>query len=873
MELSSPDVRYPMMRDYTSPLKKAERPIIGRDREMRSLRAAMMRPELCNVILLGEAGSGKAHPLTEWIPVDDDRRFVRLGDLAVGDRVFDEHGFAETVTGIFPQGDKRLFEVVFSDGSVVSCNDEHLWNVRPEGNESAVFETVTLRTLMNWQQAAAESVDEPVFWEVPASKPLRRDGSMDQLPAERMARESYLFDCVWRILAGMPLPGRMMLCSVAERMELLNALFDKLSSQNRMEIEQQEDGSCNMALFFDRRSPGHSFCVSPSGSLRELLWSLGLRHVYRQVSDSLDVLVLYSVRVDGGFLCQDASGLSITEIRDTGQDVPMACIMVNGVSHLYQVGRSGVVTHNTALVQGTMLVDTERDYLEVDLAKMISNLNDKNEMAARLKSLFDEVAACVREKDRDIVLFIDEFHQIIQLSEAAVEALKPLLADSGTRRIRVIAATTYVEFRRWIAPNQSLVERLQRINLVQPGKETVIAILKDMAKRYGVGSQFYNDHLYEMIYEYTNRYIPANSQPRKSILLLDSMIGWHKAEHRRMDMRLLSDVIYESEGVNVAFRVDATKIKRELDARVFAQDLATRMIANRLQSAVAGLNDDEKPLASFLFCGSTGVGKTEVSKQLARVMFDDDRSLIRMDMTEYANEDSLNRFRSELTNAIWEHPYSVVLLDEVEKACAPVTRILLQVLDDGRLIDDNNREVSFLNCYVIMTTNAGSEIFKNIAQYNVDDAGSGAQLKDYDKLIRKSIISTAGGGKFPPELMGRIDTMVPFQPLSEETMKRITKLKLKQLRDRVMKKHNILLEIDQKVIQYLVEDELDTDSDSGGARNVIHKMEAEVVTAVATYINQHPGISKLGVMVEGTLASDDKYKLKSSARIVVEQIA
>lgn len=524
----------------------------------------------------------------------------------------------------------------------------------------------------------------------------------------------------------------------------------------------------------------------------------------------------------------------------------------------------------TALVQGTMAKDVNRMYLEVDLSKMIADLKNENEMADKLKQLFNETQVYGQKQGRELVLFMDEFHQIVQLSSAAVEVLKPLLADSGTRGIRVIAATTYIEFRKWIAPNQPLVERLQRINIAQPDKKMTVAILRNFAKRYGVEDQFYNDHMFELIYDYTNRYIPANSQPRKSILILDSMIGWYRAEGRKLDKKLLGDVIYETEGVNVAFKVDATSIKSELDAHVLSQKYATSAIAQRLQLCVADLNDKSKPMSSFLFTGSTGVGKTEMTKQLAQVLFADDRSLIRFDMTEYALPESLERFRRELTAKVWEHPYSIVLLDEIEKACAPVTRILLQVLDDGRLMDENSREVTFTNAYIVITTNSGSEIYKNIAQYQADDEGSGAFVKKYDKLIRQSISSTNGDNKFPPELLGRIDSIVPFQPLSEETMKKIVMMKLSKLRDLIREKHNIQIIFSKDIIDYLVEDNMDTDSDSGGARKVMSKLESEVTTSVARFINTYPEVNKLKVCVEGELASRNKTKLESDAYIKIQ---
>lgn len=923
--------------------------------------------------------------------------------------------------------------------------------------------------------------------------------------------------------------------------------------------------------------------------------------------------------------------------RDKEINRLMAAMMRPELCNVILLGPAG--TGKTALVQGTMVKDTGRTYLEVDLSKMIADLTDPNQMADRLKQLFNEVQMYREEQDREIVLFMDEFHQVVQLSSAAVEALKPLLADSGTRGIRVIAATTYIEFRKYISPNQPLVERLQRINLKEPDKKMVVKILRGMAKRYGVDAQMYDNHLFELIYEYTNRYIPANSQPRKSILILDSMVGWHRYTKRPLNAKLLADVIYESEGVNVAFRVDATRIKKELDEHVFAQDFATSVIEQRLQICVADLNNKTKPMSSFLFTGSTGVGKglvddteipvytkdgsvslkrngdlvvgdyvfnrkgepvpvtgvyprgmqdiykvslqdgrclytdsshlwtyllfkgkntmdtytnstkelyergvfvedkrtgrkvlkywvpvnqavqypertflvhpyvmgvflgngsltcsqltlsskdedlvqnvadllgnctihesskrnyswtfdlndtehvrcksyqtkqvfsdypdvcvkthekhipfdymtgsvaqrwelvrglfdangnigskeggrynvsyvsnslqlirdlqkvlyslgvvssyqvsrydgtyvqyrltvkssnenkdrffrlprklkvaniakqyadretksrkkdyewvgivniekmdyqktttcimvddeehlyqagdyvvthnTEVTKQLAHILFQDDRSLLRFDMTEYANDDSLERFRSELTNRVWEHPYSIILLDEIEKACAPVTRVLLQVLDDGRLMDDNNREISFNNAYIILTTNAGSEIYKTIAQYEVDDKGSGKNMKKYDKLIRDSISGTTGDNRFPPELLGRIDTIVPFQPLSEATQYKIVETKLKALVHEVRLKHNKVLKMSKRVIEYLVKDNMDTDSNAGGARAVISKMEAEVTTAVARYINEHPDHDIILLEIKGKMAWEHKDKLLSDAYVYV----
>jgi hypothetical protein len=264
---------------------------------------------------------------------------------------------------------------------------------------------------------------------------------------------------------------------------------------------------------------------------------------------------------------------------------------------------------------------------------------------------------------------------------------------------------------------------------------------------------------------------------------------------------------------------------------------------------------------------------TELTKQLARILFPEGTdALIRLDMTEYANPDSLERFRLELTGAVSVQPYCIVLLDEVEKACAPVTRMLLSVLDDARLTDRHGRTVSFLNSYIVLTTNAGSEIYKTIAQYESSDNGSGEFVARYDKLIRRSLIKTTGSSKFPPELLGRIDTIVPFQPLSEATMERICRSKLQELSRRLLDNYGVRMVVDRRVIRYLIHDSLTTDSDAGGARAVVSKLESEVTTNVAAFVNRFPEIREISVSIQGELASENKTKVSSDAYVVVRGI-
>ena len=932
---------YPALRKYAKPLKKAERSIIGREVEMNRVMASLMRPELCNVMLLAEAGSGKAFEDSTPIPVSDMRGYVPIGDMSVGDMVFDESGKPVNVLGVFHQGKKRAYRVTFADGSQLICNDEHLWNVRTryQHYHDRDYTTMTLRQIMDYGVVRSLAGGEMKSFYIPLNGAVERDevdlpvhpyvlGALigdGCLSGERVLTISSPDDGVpkkvasligavgvqrnpnnydWQFLSDgdvkfirqadladkcdfdnvfytksiyRRIPEIYKIASISQRMALLQGLMDTDGSL---------DNSDRHHCMFSTNSKGLAYDVL------ELLRSLGIRASIFESEREDKVNVEYSVFIklpdeEKRKLFTDASGkgnismidnrryhriyndMAIVDVEDLGYDVDMTCIYVDSESHLFQAGKEHIVTHNTALVQGCMLKDKDRYYLEVEPSKIIASV-DKDRMANELKRLFDETEKFCKVNNVELVLFIDEFHQIVQLSDAAVEALKPLLADSGTRGIRVIAATTYDEFRMYIKPNQPLVERLQRINLEPPSKDMVVRILRDMARRYGVDNQFYDDNIFGLIYDLTNRYVPASAQPRKSLLVFDAMVGWYRFSHRRMNKKLLADVIYESTNVNVAFKVDATKIKKELDAHVFAQENATNIIAHRLQVCVADLHDKTKPMSSFLFCGSTGTGKTEMTKQLARILFDDSRRLIRFDMTEYANPESLSLFRKELTARIWERPYSIILLDEIEKACAEVTRLLLQVLDDGRLMDENNREVSFVNAYIIITTNAGSEVFKNIAQYDADDAGSGKQMQKYMKLIRQSITSTTGDNKFPPELLGRLDAIVPFQPLSEATQMKIVHSKLQSLANQVKAVHGVELVITNNVVDYIVRDNLTTDSDAGGARAAISKLNDEVVATVASYLNSHPNInSPIIATVSGDMAWQDKSMLESKAHIVV----
>lgn len=576
------------------------------------------------------------------------------------------------------------------------------------------------------------------------------------------------------------------------------------------------------------------------------------------------------------------------------------------LSNAFLLGDAG--SGKTMLVQGTAQKDKSRVYVEVDLAKMSASESGEDgtvQMASRIKGLFDEAVQYKADLDNhaaqleskysegtqydadgnpvrrsrqdkaavrpELVMFIDEFHLLVQLSVAASQAIKPILAESGRRGIKIIAATTFDEFHEFVENDQALMQRLQRINIREPEKDVVIDILKSIAKSHGVFDDIYDTQLFELIYEYSNRYVPADSQPRKSILMLDSMIGWYRTfpGEYKMDRHLLASVIEDASGVKVTFEIDGRGVERALNDRVYSQKYATKMIERRLQITVADLHDKTRPISSFLFTGATGTGKTEMVKGLAHLLFGDERNMTRFDMSEYALDTSLDRFREELTSRVWNQSHTIILFDEVEKASSMITRLMLQVLDDGRLSNAQGREVSFLNTYIVLTTNAGSEIYENISHYKTDDDDGETGLEEYQKAIRSSLI---GNASFAPEIINRMNAIIPFSPLSPKTHEKIIFNKLRKLQQDVYRVHGVRVMLHPQVVGYLVYEKFDISTESGGARGLVAAMDDEIVSPLARYLNMFPDAKDVGVHVQGKMAYLHKDIVKSQAKIMVGTI-
>lgn len=505
----------------------------------------------------------------------------------------------------------------------------------------------------------------------------------------------------------------------------------------------------------------------------------------------------------------------------------------------------------TALANELARVDTNRVYLEVDFARLVVDLKDASDLSGALKQMADEIEDAMNELRVSMVLFFDEYHQLAKLSELALDGLKPILEKSGARGIRVICATTYEEFDKYLAENQALTERFQTIKLEQLTTDVIIQIIQGFASDY-------MDLPYDLakyIVEITDKYFPERSQPRKSKDVVDAMIGKITYAGKAVSKELVHEVLRDGYDVELDTTVNPFEIANILNKQVFDQPNATQIVEDNLQSQFAGFERKDKPKASWLFCGKPAVGKTELAKCVANLMVRGSNNFIRMDMSDYSHPDSVATFKNELTRKVWERPFSVVLLDEVEKATRGATLLLLQVLDEGYLTNRFNRRVSFRNAYVILTTNAGSELFNTIGDYFND--GDGDLSKDRSTIlpVLKRALSSNGGDeiKFPPELLSRVDAIIPFAPLSLGTQKKIVSSALDKLAEETKRVSNTSIVFTNKedLIDYITIDLVSKNVETlGGAREVKGIVSSLVQTEIAKAVNRNPNRDTLYVSVE-----------------------
>jgi ATP-dependent Clp protease ATP-binding subunit ClpA len=441
------------------------------------------------------------------------------------------------------------------------------------------------------------------------------------------------------------------------------------------------------------------------------------------------------------------------------------------------VGEAGV--GKTAIAEGLAKRIVEEQVPDIllnsviyslDMGALVAGTKYRGDFEKRLKALINQL-----KKEPDSILFIDEIHTIIGAGSAsggvmdASNLIKPVLASG---QLRCIGSTTYQEYRGIFEKDHALARRFQKIDVIEPSIEDTVLILKGLKSRFEEHHGLkYTQEALRLAVELSARYITDRHLPDKAIDVIDEA-GARQRLFAGIDRKDLIDTAEIEEIVAKIARVPAqsvssndidklSNLEKNLKMLVFGQDEAISELASAIKLSRAGLRDTTKTIGSFLFAGPTGVGKTEVTRQLAKVL---GIELIRFDMSEYMERHTVSRLIGAppgyvgfdqgglLTEAVTKHPHAVLLLDELEKAHPDVFNLLLQVMDHGTLTDNNGRKADFRNIILIMTTNAGAEESSRASiGFTVQSHAS-----DSMKVIERG---------FSPEFRNRLDAIVQFKPL------------------------------------------------------------------------------------------------------------
>ena len=480
------------------------------------------------------------------------------------------------------------------------------------------------------------------------------------------------------------------------------------------------------------------------------------------------------------------------------------------------VGDPGV--GKTAIAEGLAKRIVEGDVPEVlakstiyalDMGALLAGTRYRGDFEERLKAVVTEL-----EAQPAAVLFIDEIHTVIgagATSGGAMDAsnlLKPALA-SGT--LRCIGSTTYKEFRNYFEKDRALVRRFQKIDVNEPSQEDAVKILRGLKTNYEKHHKVkYTDEAIRAAVELSAKYINDRKLPDKAIDVIDE-VGASRMllpEGKRRKMVTLKDVEdivakiarIPPKSVSTDDKEVLRNLERDLKSMVFGQDKAIEALSAAIKLSRAGLRDPEKPIGNYLFSGPTGVGKTEVARQLASTL---GIELTRFDMSEYMERHSVSRLIGAppgyvgfdqgglLTDAIDQHPHTVLLLDEIEKAHPDLFNILLQVMDHGKLTDHNGKTVDFRNVILIMTTNAGaSDMAKEAIGF-----GREVRVGEDEEAVKRL---------FTPEFRNRLDATIGFAGLTPEIVGRVVEKFVMQLEAQLADR-NVTIELSSAAKEWLAE--------------------------------------------------------------------
>ncbi len=593
------------------------------------------------------------------------------------------------------------------------------------------------------------------------------------------------------------------------------------------------------------------------------------------------------------------------------------------------IGEAGV--GKTAVVEGLaqQIVDgsvpaklQDKRIISLNVVSLVQGTGIRGQFEQRMQQLLKEV-----ENHDDIILFIDEIHEIVGAGNAeggmdAGNIIKPALARGD---LQLVGATTLKEYRE-IEKDSALARRFQPVDVKEPSVKETIQILKGIQKRYeDYHHVHYTDDAIKAAAELSERYIQDRFLPDKAIDLLDEagsrmnltipyvdkdkmkeridaaqklkqeslknedyekaayyrdqIEKYNKMKDQKVDpdkspvitSKIMNKIVEEKTGIPVGDlqKQEENQLQNlapNLKAHVIGQDKAVDKLARAIRRNRIGFNKSGRPIGSFLFVGPTGVGKTELAKQLAKQMFGSENALIRFDMSEYMESYSVSKLigsapgyvgyeeAGQLTERVRRHPYSLILLDEIEKADPAVMNLFLQILDDGRLTDSQGRTVSFKDTIIIMTSNAGQGIKNASVGFAAENA------KDKPDTARNSMSQF-----FKPEFLNRLDDVIEFNELTKDDLVKIVNLMLTDVNDMV-KNQGLQITVSEDAKKKLVEEGYNP---AMGARPLRRTIQEEIEDKVADYKLDHPTAKNLLASVSDNqiIISEDNNENSASESV------